>query len=293
MFEDPKPHPALITLFMAWLKKCQAYGVIVHIIMGNHDVFRTGFIYTSPLDIISEADMDGVNIYKEINTIIIGTSAFTFMPYRDRKAFSAATNDDAIAILRDSLVYELASIPSTYRKVVIGHQALEGSIPIGDEIDDLTNELFCPLDMFNGYDYVWMGHVHKPQVMQRKPHIAHIGSMDISNFGETDHKKHIIVFNCAEENGWFIENLPTRSLQKITISVPKDRRQIRPLMCWSRLEKAGVQDKAIVRVEVALTSPELKSINKTAIDKYLTSNGAFNVNGISSVQKSKSYQKRR
>ena len=285
VFEDPKPHPGLIAMFVSWLKKCQVHDVDVHIIVGNHDVLRSGFVYTSPLDIISEADMERIHIYKDINTIIIGTSAFTLVPFRDRKSFGVNSNAEAIAMVRDSLIYELASIPTTYRKVLIGHLAIEGSIPIGDEIDDLTNELFCPLDMFQGYDYVWMGHVHKPQVMRKKnPYIAHIGSMDISNFGETDHKKHLVVFNCAEENGWETEYLPTRPLQKISISVPKDTTDTTAYVL-EQIKKAGVQDKAIVRVEIALTTPELKSVNKTVIDKYLTTNGAFNVNGISESKK--------
>lgn len=280
VFEDPKPYPGLIALFMSWLKKCQVHDVNVHIIMGNHDVWRSGFIYTSPLDIITEADLELIHVYKDINTIIIGTSAFTLVPYRDRKAFSVESNAEAITLVHNSLVYELASIPTTYRKVLIGHLAIEGSIPVGDEIDDLTNELFCPLDMFQGYDYVWMGHVHKPQVMRKKnPYIAHIGSMDISNFGETDHKKHIVIFNCEEENDWFIEYLPTRPLQKIVVNVPKDTEDTTTYVL-DQIKKNGIQEKAIVRVEVTLTTPELKSINKTIIDKYLIGNGAFNVNGI-------------
>lgn len=285
VFEEPKPHPALITMFIAWLKKCQVHDIHVHIIVGNHDILRTGFIYTSPLDIISEVELDKVSVYKDINTIIIGTSAFTLVPFRDRKSFGVSSNAEAISLVRDSLVYELASIPITYRKVLIGHLALEGSIPVGDEIDDLTNELFCPLDMFNGYDYVWMGHVHKPQVMQKeRPYIAHIGSMDISNFGETDHKKHIVVFNCSENNGWFSETLPTRALQKISISVPKDTENPTEYV-MDEIKKSGVSSKSIVRLEVALTSPELKSINKAALEKFLTTQGAFSVTGISESKK--------
>jgi exonuclease SbcD len=285
IFEDPKPHPALITLFIAWLKRCQVHDVIVHLIRGNHDILRTGQFYTSPLDIITEADIDKVNVYQDVDTIIIGTTAFTFVPYRDRKSFSVGSNADAIALVRDSLVYELASIPETYHKVLVGHLAIEGSIWIGDEFDDLNNELFCPLDMFQGYDYVWMGHVHKPQVMQKKnPYIAHIGSMDISNFGETDHKKHIVIFNCAEENGYSIEYLPTRPLQKISISVPKDTVDTTAYVL-DEIKKAGIQDKAIVRIDVSLTAPDLKSVNKSTIEKYLTGNGASTVNAISESKK--------
>lgn len=285
VFEEPKPHPALITLFIAWLKKCQVHNVNVHIIVGNHDILRNGVITTSPLDIISEVELDGISVYKDINTIIIGTTAFTLVPFRDRKSFGVGSNADAISLVRDSLVYELASIPTTYTKVLIGHLAIEGSIPIGDEIDDLTNELFCPLDMFEGYDYVWMGHVHKPQVMKKKnPYIAHIGSMDLSNFGETDHKKIIIIFNCDADNGWSSENLPTRPLQKITVSVPKDTADPTAYVL-DEIKKLGIQEHSIVRVDVALTSPDLKSVNKSTIEKYLVGQGAFNVNGISESKK--------
>src|ERR1700686_598071 len=41
-FEDTKPHPSLIAIFIAWLKKCQAHGIRVYIILGNHDMIRSG-----------------------------------------------------------------------------------------------------------------------------------------------------------------------------------------------------------------------------------------------------------
>lgn len=291
VFEETKPPPSLITLFISWLKKCQAHDVNVHIVMGNHDILRSGFVYTSPLDIISEVDLDNVFIYKDINTIIIGTTAFTMMPFRDRKSFSVNSGAEALSLLKDSLVYELASIPATYTKVLIGHLAIEGSIPVGDEIDDVTNELFCPVDMFTGYDYVWMGHVHKPQVMKKvKPYIAHIGSMDISNFGETDHKKFVVILNTYGEmllenkDIWGVRYLPTRTLKKVLVMVPKDTVDSTAYVL-DELKKLDAFDKATVRVEVSLASPEIKSINKSSIEKYLLSQGVFNVTTISESKK--------
>lgn len=287
IFEDPKPHPSLIAMFIAWLNKCQAYNVHVHIILGNHDMLRSGTVFTSSLDIISEIDLDNVSVYKYINTIMIGSSAFTLMPFRDRKSFSVNSNAEALGVMRESLVYELASIPVTYKKILVGHLAIEGSIPIGDEIDDIANELFCPLDMFSGYDYVWMGHVHKPQIMSKgMPHIAHVGSMDISNFGETDHKKYIVIVDCNSEfHDYDIEFLPTRPLRKVVIQVPKDTEDTTTYVL-DAIKKENLDfGRAIVRVEVALTAPELKSVNKSVIEKYLTEKGAFNVTGISESKK--------
>lgn len=285
IFEETKPSPALITIFFSWLKKCRAHDVNVHLIMGNHDLFRSGSVFSSSLDIISEIDFDNVFVYKDINTIIIGSSAFTLLPYRDRRSFNTQSNAEAITILKDSLVYELAMIPLTYKKVLVGHLAIEGSIPVGDEIDDIANELFCPLDMFNGYDYVWMGHVHKPQIMKKKnPYIAHIGSMDISNFGETDHKKFIIIIDC-DSNQYSTEYLPTRPLKKISVSVPKDTDDTTSYVINFIKNEKDDYKKAIIKVEVMLLDSDLKSINKSHIEKYLIEQGAFNIVGISEAKK--------
>jgi len=287
VFEDPKPHPSLITMFIAWLKKCQAYEVHVHIILGNHDMLRSGMVFTSSLDIINEVELENINVYKDINTIFIGTSAITIMPFRDRKSFSCNSNAEALGILRESLVYELATAPVTYKKILVGHLAIEGSIPVGDEIDDIANELFCPLDMFNGYDYVWMGHVHKPQVMKKKnPYIAHVGSMDISNFGETDHQKYIVILNCdSETSGFEMEYLPTRPLKKLAVSVPKDTIDTTAYVIEQIKKETQDFSRSIVRVEVTLADPGLKSVSKSSIEKFLTEQGAFNVTNVSESKK--------
>ena len=285
VFEEPKPSSVLITLFIGWLKRCEANNIYVHIILGNHDILRTGNYYTSPLDIISECELPNVSIHKDMDTIFIGSTAFTLLPFRDRKSFNVESNAEALDLLKNSLVYELASIPLTYKKILIGHLAIEGSIPVGDEIDDLTNELFCPVDMFQGYDYVWMGHVHNPQVMSTKPYVAHIGSMDVSNFGETDHKKHIIVYDIDGEEEFQKITLPTRLLQKIVISVPKDTKDTTQFVIDEIKSNYKNLAKSIVRLEIHLASPDLLSTNRGDIEKSLYDLKVFNVSAISESKK--------
>lgn len=292
VFEDVKPAPYLITLLIDWLKKCEAYNKKVHIIIGNHDILRTGNYYTSSLDIVSSCELSNVSVYKDIETIFIDNLAFTLIPFRDRRAFGVEKYSEAIQILRNTLDYELSSIPLIYKKIVIGHLSLEGSIPIGDEIDDISNELMCPLDMFNGYDYVWFGHVHKPQVLQKSsPYIAHIGSMDVSNFGETDHKKHIVVFDTTLEDNFKNVVIPTRPLKKLTISVPKDTTDTTSYVIEEVKKYKDDIYKAIVRLDIHLTSPELMPINRSQIEGILYSFGVHNVSSISESKKMSSIKK--
>lgn len=283
IFEDPKPHPSLISLFISWLKKCESHHVNVYIIAGNHDVLRNGNIYTSPLDIINECEMEGIFVYNNINTIYIDHVAYTFLPFRDRKSLNCHSLDEAIEKINCSLQYELSSIPNTYKKVCVGHLAIIGSIFVGDEIDDLHNELFCPLEMFNGYDYVWMGHVHKPQVFTKNPHIAHVGSMDISDFGESDHKKELILIKPEEKSFYKTINIPTRSLNKIQITIPKDTENTTDFIL-SKIKNENLSN-SIAKLEISYESNDLIPIDKSKIEKVLYQQGVFNIAGITQNKK--------
>jgi DNA repair exonuclease SbcCD nuclease subunit len=282
IFEDPRPSFLIITHFISWLKKCQVNGVNIHLIAGNHDILRMGNFYLSPLDIIMESGIDGVYVYKNIDTIYINNLAFTLIPFRDRKSFNTDYNVNALKFLQESLQYELYSIPLTCKKIVVGHLAIEGSIPIGDEICDMTNELFCPVSMFNGYDYVWMGHVHKHQVMQNiNPYVAHIGSMDISNFGESEQEKKIAIIN-DKDSFFYYEKLPTRNLKKISIEVPKDEDPNSFII--KEINKIQDLNESIVKIDISL-SYNANKINRSLIEKSLKDKGVFNIASFSETKK--------
>lgn len=277
IFEDPKPETHLITSFISFLKKCQVLHTNVHVITGNHDTLRTGSFYVSPLDIISEAELENVFIYKDISSLFINNSSFTFVPFFDRKSLEASSQQEAVDILSLKINYELSSIPEYFKKILIGHLAIEGSMFIGDEVDDMVNEIFCPKSMFDGFNYVWMGHVHKPQVLSKSPYIAHIGSMDVSNFSEAN-DKHIVIYNCEDDNFEKIF-LPTRALQKISVSIPETDEDPTKFVISSLKEQ--IKEKAIVRLDIETN----KSVNKKEIEKFLLDNGVFNVSSISETKK--------
>ncbi len=284
VFEEPKPSPALISVLIDWLKKCAANKIKVHIIVGNHDILRTGHYYTSALDIITACELENIFVYNNMSTVLVNSTAFTLLPFRDRKSFNVSSNAEALSLLNNQLVYEVGAIPNHLTKVLVGHLAIEGSIPVGDEIDDLSNELMCPIKMFKDYDFVWMGHVHKPQVLaNHKPYVAHIGSMDISNYGEIEHKKNIIIYD-VELNSFRHETLPTRPLKKIVVNVPKDVPNTTQFII-DELNKQGNLEKAIVKLDVHLLAPELLPSDRTELEKTLYSLGAHNVSGISESKK--------
>lgn len=285
VFEDTKPAYNLIFYFIEWLKKCQAHSVNVHIVIGNHDILRTGNFYSSPLDIISKSEIENTHIYKKPDTIFIDNCAYTFLPFRDRKSFNCETNSEALTILQNIIDYELSSIPRTYKKVLVGHFAIEGAIPVGGEIDDIVNELYCPISMFTGYNYVWMGHVHTPKVMSDKfspLYVEHVGSMDISNFGESEQEKQIIIIDHTSDQFFTSEKIPTRTLKKISLTIPDDCDPNE--YCIEQLQNIKNLDKSIVKLEICNSTAI--SINKLAIEKILVEQGVYNISTFSESKKS-------
>lgn len=285
VFDDPRPHPSIITLFIDWLKRCEINQINVHIIVGNHDIFRTGTYYTSALNILTACELENVSVYKDITTVILDKVAFTFVPFRDRKALGVQSNKEALEILSGKIAYEATSLDPNQYKIVVGHLALEGAIPVGNEIDDLANELMCPLSIFNTYNQVWMGHIHKPQVMSKQPYMAHIGSMDISNFGETEQSKYIVLIDNNNPDNFRREILPTRSLKKINISVPSNVINTTEYIVEEIAKLDQTIDQSILKIEIHLSSPELVSPNKAEIEKAFYKLGANHISSISEYKK--------
>src|SRR5690606_17549042 len=57
VYQEPRPHPAIIKIFMQWLMQCVSKNIEVHIIAGNHDIIRSGAYSISALDIIPVLDL--------------------------------------------------------------------------------------------------------------------------------------------------------------------------------------------------------------------------------------------
>jgi DNA repair exonuclease SbcCD nuclease subunit len=284
IYQDFRPHPALIGFFFRWLKKCEHDGITVHIVLGNHDIIRSGQYVVSAIDLVSDVEMTYANVYKSISRLELDDFTIVFMPFRDKRMYEVKTTEEALNLLSNELQTVIQE-PSSKIKVAIGHLAIEGSIPIGDEISDSLNELFIPPEMLEWFDYVWMGHIHNPHVIQHKnPYAAHIGSLDRSDFSklEVSVDKIAILLDSDNPNKFTELVLPTRPLRNINIDVPIDKDPTEFVineLCL--LSKKLCFSRAIVRLEIQLGA-EADSVDREKIDSYLKNNlEVFHICGFS------------
>jgi len=277
IFDELKPDTNLVVLFMEWLKSCSDFGIDCHIIAGNHDLKRVGSKYSSILDVVTAAELENVVFYNKVYTLNTDGVSFTLLPFRDRRSLEAETVDEGIEKIISKLPFELADIPIQNDSVLVGHLALAGSFWT-DEVDDVSNELMVPLAHFEGYDYVWMGHVHKPQIMKKNPYIAHIGSMDISDFGETKQQKIVILFDPDTKKKFETIPIPTRPLRLIRLDIPKDEIPTDFVIKEIEgIEKDTPFKNAIVKAELTIVDPNAPELDRDKVLSVLRKLGAYHV----------------
>jgi DNA repair exonuclease SbcCD nuclease subunit len=276
VFENYNVDNVLIQLFFSYLKSYDSHNIKVHIVLGNHDIKRIGSEYHSILNLVNIVELSGCKVHSEILTQEIEDGFITFVPFRDRKSFNCQSNQDALKILND-LLPEKTSSPH----LCIGHLTLDGSLYVGDEIDDLHNELHCPAEMFSEkFTATFMGHIHKPQVMNESPFVGHVGSLDISDFGETNHDKIIYLYDSNKDFSIVKLDVPTRPLRKIEIIIPESVEPTQYLLNILEVEesKRTLYD-SILNLEIKFEDPKQKIDNKV-ISKTLEKYSLHNLTGI-------------
>lgn len=272
VYHDFRPYPTIISIFMRWLKKCEHFGIDVHIVMGNHDVIRSGQYIVSALDLVSELELTNATVHKTIDRIELDDFTIVFVPFRDKRMYEVKTTESGIEKLKSELD-SVCVIPSNKTKISIGHLAIEGSLCVGDEIADQLNELYVPTDIFEWFDYVFMGHIHHPQIIQHtNPYVAHIGSLDRSDFSKTEIEsdKIAILLDSSLENKFIELKLPTRALRSLSIEVPVEKDSTEFVINELCLLSKKYEFKgAIVKLEVKLIGNELENVQRDKIESYL------------------------
>jgi exonuclease SbcD len=94
-------------------------------------------------------------------------------------------------------------------------------------ISEQEDVIFDPTTMFEGFVYVALGHIHKPQYLGGKQHIRYSGSIEKMDLGERDDMKSVVVFELdsqglkSEPRLLPLESTPTYEIDVRNIATPK------------------------------------------------------------------------
>lgn len=151
-----------------------------------------------------------------------GKVYFCPLPYaepplvRERLGVEAYTHDEAMqALLADAE----AGLPAGVRRVAVGHAFVAGGTASESErpLSVGTVSAVSPV-IFQGFHYVALGHLHKPQAIGQD-HIRYSGSLLKYSFSEADHHKSVAVVDLDQAGAARVEAVslaPRRDVRILT-----------------------------------------------------------------------------
>jgi len=203
-------------------------GVPVIAIAGNHDSphrlqFGSRMFAGQGLHVAGALE-------RELRAVTLGDEhgpvRFYAIPYAEpasvRERFSDEDVGDHDAAMR-TLVRRVREVhPAGERSVLLAHVFAAGGMEAESERPlsvGGTGQVDCAC--FQGFDYVALGHLHRPQTAGQA-HVRYAGSLLKYSFSEADHRKSVTLVDMDSRGSCFIES--------ISLSPLRDVRRVRGLL---------------------------------------------------------------
>lgn len=211
IYDKPVPSTDAVLCFDAFLTKLARREVTLFAIAGNHDsperlsfgsgLFKQSHIYFAPvfkgpiLPITMKDEHGPINIY--------------LLPFVKPSQVRAKFPEETIADYNEAVnaVIKNTGIDITQRNILLAHQFVTGAMRSESEelsIGGLDN---VNVDVFESFDYIALGHMHRPQSVGRKE-VRYAGSPLKYSFSEAANKKSVSLVSIEEKGNIDIREIP-------------------------------------------------------------------------------------
>ncbi|MFD3476260.1 exonuclease SbcCD subunit D [Streptomyces sp. NPDC058695] len=196
VYDRAVPPLAAVELFDDALHRLAEQGIPTVMISGNHDSARrlgvgAGLIGRAGIHLRTDP---GACATPVLIPDASGDVAFYGLPYlepalvKDEFAVSKAGHEAVLAAAMDRVRADLAERPAGTRSVVLAHAFVTGGEASDSERDITVGGVAAvPSGVFDGVDYVALGHLHGSQVISER--VRYSGSPLPYSFSEADHRK--------------------------------------------------------------------------------------------------------
>lgn len=223
IFDTPNPPYEAQKLYFDFLHELSELKIKTFIISGNHD---SGALLDASKEILNKlkVHISGQLSMNPLDHVIqLDQASIVTLPYfRNHelynlgKTFGLNPEDDQyfVKTLEEFLKRTSESIPSAKKKILLGHHLFGFYSAAGSEAAIALSGLEAiPLSMLeNKFDYVAIGHIHKPQMIKKEnPIVYYSGSPIPMRFSEKEKKTVSLI------------NIEANQLVQESIAVPQFR----------------------------------------------------------------------
>ena len=211
VYQRSAPQAEAMALFDRFVSGLAEKGIRVFIISGNHDSalrisYFSSLIRSSGV-FVSEA-FDGILRYVSMQDEY-GEIRVYLMPFLRPSQVRRAYPDAEISTFQDAVgeVLRRTEIDPEKRNILICHQFITGSETSDSE--DLSVGTLENIDasLFDAFDYVALGHIHRPQIIRRDT-LRYAGSPLAYSFSEAGQPKSVPVVTMLEKGHITVDTVP-------------------------------------------------------------------------------------
>lgn len=218
VYQKASPPGEAMALFNDFLTALVDLGIKVFVISGNHDShLRVSYLsaLVRPAGVYISEEFTGTLQQYPLNDEY-GPVTVHLLPFIKPIAVRRFFPDAVIETYQDAVAAVLAHSPvdPSRRNVLVCHQFITGS-----ETSDSEEHSVGGLDnidgsLFEAFDYVALGHIHKPQKIGRDT-MRYSGSLLKYSFSEANHNKGFCLVDMQEKGKIQISSVPISPLHDV------------------------------------------------------------------------------
>lgn len=218
IYDKAVPTLEAIELFDDFLYDISEFLLKILIITGNHDsaermAFADRFLERSGIYIVSSIEdcLNAVTLKDDIGDVNV-----YMIPFLKPIYVKAQFPEEEINSYNDALkvVVKNMKIDNTKRNILMSHQFVTGAITSDSEQLSLGGLDNIDANLFFDFDYVALGHIHRPQKML-KDTIRYCGAPLKYSLSEINHKKSVTVVQFLEKDNVTFKQIELTPLHDI------------------------------------------------------------------------------
>jgi len=219
VYDKPVPPAEAVELFDRFLVGLSALGICVMVISGNHDsAERLAFGGR----LMTQSGVHFAPVYSGAITPITlqdeyGPVNFWLLPFvkpaHVRRFFPEAEIESYTDALRTAL--STIDLDPGRRNLLVTHQFVTGASRCESEEISVGGSDNVDAAVFEGFDYVALGHIHGPQQVGKQT-VRYCGTPLKYSFSEANHQKSVTVVELGQKNEVSVSTLPLVPLHDMT-----------------------------------------------------------------------------
>lgn len=251
VYDKVVPSAEAVQLFDEFITKLANLKIPVYMISGNHDsaerlsfgakLFESSDIYISQ---VYDGNVKKIGLEDEYGLVNV-----YLLPFLKPATVRHVLQRDDIESYEDGVMAALqeCEVDASQRNILVAHQFVTGADRCDSEEASVGGLDNVSAEVFDKFDYVALGHIHRPQKMGRET-LRYSGTPLKYSFSEVEHKKSVTIVELSEKGNVQIDTVPLVPL--------RDMRKVRGTYMEVTAKESYTAENKMDYLQITLTDEE-------------------------------------